>query len=276
MATSAMPESSATIRRRLDDSDLAEDELRRAPRTGASRVALVLAGKIGSLTQRTLYHFVKAAPSVVALGALTWSEHVINPLKSRGIEVDVFGHAWSPEAEPFVREFWRPTASSPSPTAAASSRTCRAGCSARICSRTRIRAGGRCRSCWARRARCGSRRRTSSATASRTRRWSSRAGTSSGCRRRSPSCWRRGWRRARSTASGCPTCACRGAARVAEPRARRSNFKYEACGGGKPQPSLVPPPAARCGASSRQCYADQQPARAASSSWTGGSSGRQI
>ena len=32
-------------------------------------VALVLAGKIGSLTQRTLYHFVKAAPSVVALGA---------------------------------------------------------------------------------------------------------------------------------------------------------------------------------------------------------------
>ena len=50
------------------------------------------------------YLFVKAAPSVVALGALTWSEHVINPLKSRGIAVDVFGHAWSPEAEPFARE----------------------------------------------------------------------------------------------------------------------------------------------------------------------------
>ena len=111
MATSAMPDSapSPTIRRRLDDSDLAEDEIRR-PRHHTSRVALVLAGKIGSLTQRTLYHFVKAAPSVVALGALTWSEHVIEPLRTHGIEVDVFGHAWSPEAEPFVREFWRPTA----------------------------------------------------------------------------------------------------------------------------------------------------------------------
>ena len=262
MATSAMPESSATIRRRLDDSDLAEDELRRAPRTGASRVALVLAGKIGSLTQRTLYHFVKAAPSVVALGALTWSEHVINPLKSHGIAVDVFGHAWSPEAEPFVREFWRPTAFVAEPDR---SRELENACRARLQRQKLLTYPNSCG-----------------------RTMSQLLGTTRAMRLKAAHEQRHGFTYAAVVFSRwdvlwlSPTLAELLAARLAagaldrfwmpdmcvpeEPHAwpeslerADRNFKYEACGGGKPQPSLVPPPAARCGASSRQCYADQQP-----------------
>ena len=193
---------------------------------------------------------------------MTWSEHVINPLKSRGIEVDVFGHAWSPEAEPFVREFWRPTAFVAEPDR---SRELETACRARLQRQKLLTYPNSCG-----------------------RTMSQLLGTTRAMRLKAAHEQRHGFTYAAVVFSRwdvlwlSPTLAELLAARLAvgaldrfwmpdmcvpeEPHAwpeslerADRNFKYEACGGGKPQPSLVPPPAARCGASSRQCYADQQP-----------------
>ena len=90
---------------------------------GRHSLAIVLHGKIGgmtpmapdvSTTSMMRVRSVDGAPASSSMMALSYAsllQHVIAPNRRRGIQVDIFGHSWSPEVAGLLDALYQPTRS---------------------------------------------------------------------------------------------------------------------------------------------------------------------
>ena len=83
---------------------------RARPGAEANRLAVVLHGKISNEVHRAFQSSSQPSPGMVGLSYCMLRDMVLEPVARYFEGVDIFGHAWNPEAQTLVEALYKPTA----------------------------------------------------------------------------------------------------------------------------------------------------------------------